>query len=228
MGDTDTGIRVRGNLICFPVSHAYFFVGRGPKSIAKLDGGMGGFALPGSVTLTATEAKTCVLTATDGDRELHRQINRTKSMATHRIHSKLLTHSFSHSFTHSLTHVLTTPRFMHRQRHRSDQHPWHRISISSRCLIHGQSDDTVADALPFILTDVLSATGPALWSPSSWARWVLPRPAIGGRAAGRPGDGASVAGGRATGVPRIWRRPANKTDRTVRESCSLPSGMTDA
>ena len=27
------------NVICFPVSHAYFFVGRGPKSIAKLDRG---------------------------------------------------------------------------------------------------------------------------------------------------------------------------------------------
>ena len=27
------------NLICFPVSHVYFFVGGGPKSIAKLDGG---------------------------------------------------------------------------------------------------------------------------------------------------------------------------------------------
>src|SRR6218665_447882 len=27
------------NLICFPVSHVYFFVGEGPMSIAKLDGG---------------------------------------------------------------------------------------------------------------------------------------------------------------------------------------------
>jgi len=27
------------NLICFPVSRVYFFVGGGPKSIAKLGGG---------------------------------------------------------------------------------------------------------------------------------------------------------------------------------------------
>ena len=31
------------NLICFPVSHAYFFVWWGPMSIAKLDGGLAGF-----------------------------------------------------------------------------------------------------------------------------------------------------------------------------------------
>ena|SRR6218665_1427463 len=28
----------RANLICFSVSHVYFFIGGGPKSIAKLDG----------------------------------------------------------------------------------------------------------------------------------------------------------------------------------------------
>jgi len=38
------------NLICFPVSHIYFFVGGEPKSIAKLDGEtMAGFP-PGSAT----------------------------------------------------------------------------------------------------------------------------------------------------------------------------------
>jgi len=29
---------MRGNLICFPVSHVYSFIGGGPNSIAKLDG----------------------------------------------------------------------------------------------------------------------------------------------------------------------------------------------
>jgi len=37
------------NLICFPVSHVYFFVGGGPKSIAKLGGGWPDFP-PGSAT----------------------------------------------------------------------------------------------------------------------------------------------------------------------------------
>jgi len=35
----DPDIRLGGNLICFPVSRVYFFVGGGPKSLAKLDGG---------------------------------------------------------------------------------------------------------------------------------------------------------------------------------------------
>ena len=36
---------IRGeNSICFPVSHVYFFVGGGPKSIAKLHGGMAAFS----------------------------------------------------------------------------------------------------------------------------------------------------------------------------------------
>src|SRR6218665_2862563 len=33
------------NLICFAVSHIYFFDGGGPKSIAKLHGAMSGFSL---------------------------------------------------------------------------------------------------------------------------------------------------------------------------------------
>ena len=35
----DPDIPLGDNLICFTVSHIYFFVGGGPKSIAKLDGG---------------------------------------------------------------------------------------------------------------------------------------------------------------------------------------------
>jgi len=41
-GGMDTDIRLRANLIRFPVLHVYFFVGGWPKSIAKLDGGMAG------------------------------------------------------------------------------------------------------------------------------------------------------------------------------------------
>src|SRR6218665_2968052 len=37
-------IRLGGNLTCFPVSHVYFFVGGGSKSLAKLDGGMAGLS----------------------------------------------------------------------------------------------------------------------------------------------------------------------------------------
>jgi len=38
------------NLTCFLVSHVYFFVGGGPKSVAKLDVGMAGFAPSGIAT----------------------------------------------------------------------------------------------------------------------------------------------------------------------------------
>src|SRR6218665_2087179 len=41
------------NLICFPVSHVYFFGGGGTKSIAKLDGGpWPDFLPPGSATVS--------------------------------------------------------------------------------------------------------------------------------------------------------------------------------
>jgi len=45
-GSRHSARSVGANSICFPVSDIYFFVGRGPKSIARLDGGaMIGFVL---------------------------------------------------------------------------------------------------------------------------------------------------------------------------------------
>jgi len=37
----NSDIRLGGDLICFPVSHVYFFVGGRPTSLAKLNGGHG-------------------------------------------------------------------------------------------------------------------------------------------------------------------------------------------
>ena len=52
MADPDIRLGVGDNLICFSVSLVYFFVGEGPKFIAKLDGGMAGFdPAPGSATV---------------------------------------------------------------------------------------------------------------------------------------------------------------------------------
>jgi len=42
-GHISADIWLGGNLICFPVSHVNLFVGGGPKSVAKHDGGMDGF-----------------------------------------------------------------------------------------------------------------------------------------------------------------------------------------